>query len=98
MAHVAFEEMRAVAGRLHDGEAAIRDTLASLKAEVDALMGAGFTTDHASDAFGESYAEVDDAIGRALDSLQEMRTVLTKAADAYETADGELAKGIGRRG
>jgi WXG100 family type VII secretion target len=92
---VAFEDLREVARRLHEGEIAIRDTISGLKSEVDALIGAGFATDKAADSFAESFAEVDEALRQALGGLEDMRTTLTKAADAYEAADEELAKGWG---
>jgi WXG100 family type VII secretion target len=93
--NVTYSEMTDAANRLTTGKDDITAKLNELQTLVGNLVSAGFVTDAASGAFHTSYDEFSKGTTQAVNGLDGMSQFLTKAANALQNVDSELAKGIG---
>ncbi|MBS2966943.1 WXG100 family type VII secretion target [Actinocrinis puniceicyclus] len=89
--NVTYEEMRAAASQLNKGMSDIDSTLQSLQTLVNQLVGGGYVTDRSSQQFEASYQEFTKGASQVMQGLGGMSTYLTKAADAFEQVDTQLA-------
>lgn len=92
--NVTYGDMQDAAGRLNNGEADIESKLRELKSLVDSLISGGYVTDQSSVAFGQSYQEFNDGATKTIQGLEGMSTYLTKAAEALQNTDSELARAL----
>ncbi len=93
--NVTYGEMTDAANRLITGKDDITAKLHELQTLVNNLVQGGFVTDAASGAFQTSYEQFTKGTTDAVAGLDGMSQFLTKAADALQNVDSELAKGIG---
>ncbi|HWU47592.1 MAG TPA: WXG100 family type VII secretion target [Humibacter sp.] len=93
--NVTYGEMTDAANRLISGKDDITSKLHELQSLVNNLVSGGFVTDAASGAFHTSYEQFTKGTQQAVDGLDGMSQFLTKAADALQNVDQQLAKGIG---
>lgn len=93
--HVSYEEIQAQALRLQQAEAAIEEQLTTLRNQVQALVGAGFVTDSASRQFEASFQDFTTGASKTIEGLNGMANYLTRAANAFQTVDAELAAALG---
>ena len=92
--NVTYEEMRSQATKLAAGRQEIESKLNELKGQVDALVSGGFVTDSASAAFQSSYDEFSKGASQTIEGLDGMGNYLTKAAEAFQSVDSELASAL----
>jgi WXG100 family type VII secretion target len=93
--NVTYSEMTDAANRLTTGKDDITAKLHELQTLVANLVQGGFVTDSASSAFHASYDDFTKGTTQAVNGLDGMSQFLTKAANALQNVDSELAKGIG---
>lgn len=93
--NVTYGEMTDAANRLTTGKDDITSKLHELQSLVNNLVNGGFVTDSASGAFHTSYEQFTKGTTDAVNGLDGMSQFLTKAANALQNVDQELAKGIG---
>ncbi|MHA7985457.1 WXG100 family type VII secretion target [Rathayibacter sp. CAU 1779] len=93
--NVTYGEMTDAANRLNSGKDDIIAKLHELQSLVNNLVQGGFVTDSASGAFHSSYEQFTKGTTDAVNGLDGMSQFLTKAADALQNVDQQLAKGIG---
>ncbi|TPW72255.1 WXG100 family type VII secretion target [Schumannella sp. 10F1B-5-1] len=93
--NVTYSDMTDAANRLIAGKDDITAKLTELQTLVNGLVQGGFVTDAASGAFHTSYEQFTKGTTEAVNGLDGMSQFLTKAADALQNVDSELAKGIG---
>ncbi|GAA2081152.1 hypothetical protein GCM10009840_16070 [Pseudolysinimonas kribbensis] len=93
--NVTYGEMTDAANRLISGKDDITAKLHELQTLVNNLVNGGFVTDSASGAFHSSYEQFTKGTTDAVNGLDGMSQFLTKAADALQNVDQQLAKGIG---
>jgi WXG100 family type VII secretion target len=93
--NVTYGEMTDAANRLIAGKDDITAKLHELQNLVNNLVNGGFVTDSASGAFHSSYEQFTKGTTDAVNGLDGMSQFLTKAADALQNVDQQLAKGIG---
>jgi WXG100 family type VII secretion target len=93
--NVTYGEMTDAANRLTTGKDDITSKLHELQSLVNNLVNGGFVTDSASGAFHTSYEQFTKGTTDAVSGLDGMSQFLTKAADALQNLDQDLAKGIG---
>jgi WXG100 family type VII secretion target len=93
--NVTYGEMTDAANRLTAGKDDITAKLHELQNLVNNLVNGGFVTDSASGAFHTSYEQFTKGTTDAVNGLDGMSQFLTKAADALQNVDQQLAKGIG---
>ena len=89
--NVTYGEMTDAANRLIAGQ----DDITAKLHELQNLVNGRFVTDQASGAFHTSYEQFTKGTTEAVNGLDGMSQFLTKAADALQNVDSELAKGIG---
>jgi WXG100 family type VII secretion target len=85
--NVTYEQMENAAQRLSAGHEEITSQLTSLKSMVDELVSSGFTTDVASKAFEEAYAEFNNGITQTIEGLDIMSRYLTTAVERFREVD-----------
>ncbi len=88
---VSYEEMDAAAGKLTSGQTEITTKLNELKTYIVGLVGSGFVTEQASQAFNESYEQFTLGATGAIEGLTGMATYLTNAKTALQETDTALA-------
>ncbi|TPW75034.1 WXG100 family type VII secretion target [Schumannella soli] len=93
--NVTYSDMNDAAHRLIAGKDDITAKLTELQTLVNGLVNGGFVTDSASGAFHTSYEQFTKGTTDAVGGLDGMSQFLTKAAEALQNVDSELAKGIG---
>jgi WXG100 family type VII secretion target len=86
--------MRDAATKLRTGQAEITEKLNSLHKFVQDLVNGGYVTDRSSKAFDQSYNEFNTGATKTIEGLDGMGKFLESAADAFQQADEQLAKGI----
>lgn len=91
---VTYQEMSDQATKLTNGRIEMETKLTELKGQVDALVAGGFVTDSASGAFQSSYEEFSSGVSKTIEGLDGMATFLTKAAEAFQQVDSELANAM----
>jgi WXG100 family type VII secretion target len=92
--NVTYQEMQDQATKLASAKEDIENQLNSLKAQVDSLVGGGFVTDTASGQFQSSYEEFNTGAKECIKGLEGMGTYLTKAAQAFQDVDQQLASAL----
>ncbi len=92
--NVTYEEMRGAAKQLQGGQQDIEGTLKSLKTLVETLVEGGYVTDKSSKAFNSSYEDFNTGAKEMISGLTGMGEYLTKAADALEQTDEQLAAAL----
>ncbi|MET0448631.1 MAG: WXG100 family type VII secretion target [Aeromicrobium sp.] len=92
--NVTYEDMRGAANQLKGGQSEIEGTLEKLKSLVDGLVNGGYVTDKSSKAFNSSYEEFNTGAKQTIEGLTGMAEYLTKAADALEQTDEQLASAL----
>jgi WXG100 family type VII secretion target len=92
--NVTYEEMRTAANQLKAGQSEIEGTLEKLKGLVDDLVNGGYVTDKSSKAFNTSYEEFNTGAKKTIEGLTGMGEYLTKAAEAMEQTDEQLASAL----
>ncbi|WP_078500292.1 WXG100 family type VII secretion target [Wenjunlia vitaminophila] len=93
---VTYQDMRDAAKKLQNGQQEIEQKLADLKKLVTSLVNGGYVTDRSSKQFDQSYDEFNEGAKKTIEGLDGMGKFLESAADAFERADDELAKGLGK--
>jgi WXG100 family type VII secretion target len=91
---VTYQDMRDAGTKLHNGQTEIEQKLADLKKLVNSLVNGGYVTDRSSKQFEQSYDEFNEGAKKTIQGLEGMGKFLNSAADAFEKADEELAKGL----
>lgn len=92
--NVTYEDMRGAATQLRGGQTEIEGTLEKLLALVAGLVEGGYVTDKSSKAFNASYEDFDKGAKQAISGLEGMGEYLTKAAEALEQTDEQLASAL----
>jgi WXG100 family type VII secretion target len=92
--NVTYEDMRGAATQLKSGQTEIEGTLEKLKSLVDNLVAGGYVTDKSSKAFNTSYEEFNKGAKQTIEGLTGMGEYLTKAAEALEQTDEQLASAL----
>jgi WXG100 family type VII secretion target len=92
--NVTYGDMHDASSRLTNGEQEINTQLGQLKSLVDSLISGGYVTDQSSVAFGSAYQEFNDGATKTIAGLEGMSTYLSKAAEALEQTDSELANAL----
>lgn len=92
--NVTYEEMRSAANKLKAGQAEVEGTLDQLKALVAELVSGGYVTDKSSKAFESSYEDFNSGAREMIEGLTGMGEYLTKAAQALEDTDEQLAQAL----
>lgn len=92
--NVTYEDMRGAATNLKSGQSEIEGTLDKLKSLVEELVNGGYVTDKSSKAFNTSYEEFNHGARQTIEGLTGMGEYLTKAAQALEDTDEQLASAL----
>jgi WXG100 family type VII secretion target len=92
--NVTYSDMTTTAANLLAGRDNMQTTLTHLTNDVNALVGAGFQTELASGAFHDTFHQFQTGLSQAIDALEGLSSYLTKAADAMQQTDQQLAAGI----
>lgn len=92
--NVTYEDMRGAASNLKSGQSEIESTLDKLKSLVEELVNGGYVTDKSSKAFNSSYDEFNTGARQTIEGLTGMGEYLTKAAQALEDTDEQLASAL----
>lgn len=92
--NVSYDEMRTAADKLVAGQNDITTKLNDLKGFISSLISAGFVTDQASVAFGETYEDFTVNTTQIIGNLTDLGNYLRKAADTLQDADSQLAGGL----
>lgn len=93
--NVSYEDMQHQAASLRSEQNEIDARLHGLQVAVQNLVGAGFVTDAASGQFAASYESFDRGAKQTIEGLAGMADYLDRAATAFQSLDGELARAIG---
>ncbi|WP_322749096.1 MULTISPECIES: WXG100 family type VII secretion target [unclassified Frankia] len=96
--NVTYTEMDDASTRLRNGKTDIETHLNALKKTVDALVAGGYVTDQSSVQFQDSYDRFNTGVTNTLGGLDGMAGYLTKAAEAFRTADTQLANSLRGQG
>lgn len=92
--NVTYQDMRDAANQLRNGQQEITDKLGQLQKLVQNLVNNGYVTDRSSKQFDQSYNEFDTGAKKMMEGLEGMGQFLESAADAFQQADEQLAKGL----
>lgn len=92
--NVTYQEMRDAANQLRNGQQEITEKLGQLQKQVQNLVNGGYVTDRSSKQFDQSYNEFDTGAKKTIEGLEGMGKFLESAADAFQQADEQLAKGL----
>ncbi|WP_131744596.1 WXG100 family type VII secretion target [Frankia sp. Cppng1_Ct_nod] len=96
--NVTYQEMDDASTRLRNGKSDIESQLSALKKTVDGLVAGGYVTDQSSVQFQDSYEKFNTGVTNTLAGLDGMADYLKKAADAFRTADTQLANSLRGQG
>ena len=92
--NVSYQDMHDAATRLNSGKEEITSKLTDLQAFIKDLVGNGFVTDQASVAFNDTYIKYTESAKKVIESLTDLATYLTKAAEAYDNTDTSLGSAL----
>jgi WXG100 family type VII secretion target len=92
--NVTYGDMRDAASRLQSGKDDLIGKLTELQTLVNNLVSGGYVTDASSGAFNESYNQFTTGTKTAVEGLDGLSQYLTKAAEALQTTDQELANAL----
>ncbi|WP_239344539.1 WXG100 family type VII secretion target [Frankia sp. CiP3] len=96
--NVTYTEMDDASTRLRNGKADIEAHLNALKRTVDGLVASGYVTDQSSVQFQDSYDTFNTGVTNTLVGLDGMAEYLKRAAEAFRTADTQLANSLRGQG
>jgi WXG100 family type VII secretion target len=91
---VTYQDMTDAANKLTGGKRDIETKLHELKTLVDHLVNDGYVTDKSSKAFNDAYTEFNDGVTKTIEGLDGMSDYLSKAAQALQDTDTQLAGSI----
>lgn len=94
--NVTYDEMRSAASNLQSGQQEIKGNLDKLQKLIKDLISSGYVTDKSSQAFDASYEEFDKGANQAIEGLHGMSDYLSKAAQALEDTDSQLASQLNK--
>ncbi|WP_328915397.1 MULTISPECIES: WXG100 family type VII secretion target [unclassified Streptomyces] len=92
--NVTYQDMRDAATKLRSGQHEITEKLSTLQKFVQDLVNGGYVTDRSSKQFDQSYSEFNTGATKTIEGLDGMAKFLESAADAFQQADEQLAKGL----
>ena len=92
--NITYQDMRDAANQLRNGQQEITEKLNQLQKQVQNLVNGGYVTDRSSKEFDRSYQEFDTGAKKTIEGLEGMGKFLENAADAFQQADEQLAKGL----
>ncbi|WNI17171.1 WXG100 family type VII secretion target [Actinacidiphila sp. ITFR-21] len=93
--NVTYQDMRDAAAKLRTGQHEITEKLQTLQKYVRDLVNGGYVTDRSSRQFDQSYSEFNTGATKTIEGIDGMAKFLESAADAFQQADEQLAKGLG---
>jgi WXG100 family type VII secretion target len=93
--NVTYQDMRDAATKLRTGQHEITEKLNTLHKYVQDLVNGGYVTDRSSKQFDQSYSEFNTGAQKTIEGLDGMGGFLEAAANAFQDADEQLAKGLG---
>jgi len=93
--NVTYQDMRDAATKLRSGQHEITEKLHTLQKYVQDLVNGGYVTDRSSKQFEQSYNEFNTGATKTIEGLDGLGKYLESAADAFQQADEQLAKGLG---
>lgn len=92
--NVTYHDMKDAATKLRTGQHDITSKLHDLQKFVNGLVNGGYVTDRSSKQFEQSYTEFNTGATKTIEGLDGMAKFLESAADAFQQADEQLAKGL----
>ena len=93
--NVTYQDMRDAANKLRAGQHDIQQKLGDLQKYVNQLVNAGYVTDRSSKQFDQSYNEFNSGANKTIEGLDGMSKFLEQAAQTFQQADEQLARGLG---
>jgi WXG100 family type VII secretion target len=93
--NVTYQDMRDAATKLRTGQHDIQQKLSDMQKYVNQLVNAGYVTDRSSKQFDQSYTEFNTGANKTVEGIDGMAKFLEQAAQTFQQADEQLAKGIG---
>jgi WXG100 family type VII secretion target len=93
--NVTYQDMRDAATKLRTGQHDIQQKLSDLQKYVQQLVNAGYVTDRSSKQFDQSYTEFNTGANKTIEGIEGMSKFLDQAAQTFQQADEQLAKGLG---
>jgi WXG100 family type VII secretion target len=93
--NVTYQDMRDAASKLRAGQHDIQQKLGDLQKYVNQLVNGGYVTDRSSKQFEQSYTEFNHGATQTINGLDGMAKFLEQAAQTFQQADEQLAKGLG---
>jgi len=93
--NVTYQDMRDAATKLRTGQHDIQGKLSDLHKYVQGLVNGGYVTDRSSKQFDQSYTEFNQGASKTIDGIDGMAKFLEQAAQTFQQADEQLAKGLG---
>ena len=94
--NVTFDDMRAAAKDLADGQSEIEGRLTSLQNGIKNLVNAGYVTGKSSVAFERAYDEFNTGVSKTIEGLNGMGEFLKSAATAMDDTDTQLANALNK--
>ncbi|MGW0996721.1 WXG100 family type VII secretion target [Streptomyces sp. NPDC002523] len=91
-ADLTYAEMEKVAGDLIKDMNDLEDRIKNVEKRVSHLVDQGFTTQQASGAYEDSVKEFTKGAAKTIHGLHGLSDFLTKAKEAYEQLDHQLAQ------
>ncbi|GAB2982143.1 hypothetical protein GCM10023080_055430 [Streptomyces pseudoechinosporeus] len=94
-ADITYAELEKEAGKLLRDMERLHGELDSIDDRIKTLVdNGGYTTQKGSAAFEESFKDFTKGAKKAMEGLEGMSKFLTKAKEAYQNLDEELARGV----
>ena len=92
--NVTYDDLRAAADQLTNGQSDIDNRLAELKAYIENLGAEGYVTSASSGAFQEQYTSFTTSAKSTVSALEGLSQFLRSAADSLQQTDESLASAI----
>lgn len=92
--NVTYEEMRASAGQLRNGQDTLNTILTELSGLISNLTATGFVTDQASVTYQDQFEQFTIGTRQAVDALEGLAAYLEQAADTLSATDADLSVAI----
>lgn len=93
--NVTYQDMRDAATKLRTGQHDIQQKLSDMQKYVNQLVNGGYVTDRSSKQFDQSYTEFNTGATKTIEGIDGMAKFLEQAAQTFQQADEQLAKGLG---
>ncbi len=93
--NVTYQDMRDAATKLRTGQHDIQQKLGDMQKYVNQLVNGGYVTDRSSKQFDQSYTEFNSGATKTIEGIDGMAKFLESAAQTFQQADEQLAKGLG---